>query len=71
MMSSLPPTDRQNGNNDSNNNNGSNKTSKNVDGTHGGSAPMDVFGDLRDAPVVAVLFAIGVATWFLQEQCIC
>lgn len=49
----------------------------NFDGRNGSSkndqppAPMSVMGDMRDAPVVIVMFAIGVAAWFLEESCVC
>ena len=35
------------------------------------NAPMDVMGDMRDAPAVVVMFLIGVAAWFLRERCVC
>jgi hypothetical protein len=36
-----------------------------------GEAPMDVMGDMRDAPAVVVMFLIGVAAWLLRERCVC
>lgn len=32
---------------------------------------MDVVGDLRDSPVVVMMFLVGVASWFLRERCVC
>ena len=37
----------------------------NADGT------MDVFGNMNDLGPAAVMFLMGVATWFLRERCIC
>ena len=33
--------------------------------------PMDVLGDLQDAPVVIAMFLVTVATWFLRDRCVC
>jgi hypothetical protein len=33
--------------------------------------PMDIMGDMRDAPAAVVMFLVGVAAWFLRERCVC
>lgn len=44
---------------------------------HDGSAnnrqadTFDFFGDMRDSPVVVIMFLVGVASWLLRERCIC
>lgn len=42
-----------------------NRRGMNADGT------MDVFGDLSDGQVAVMMFVMGVASWFLREQCVC
>lgn len=32
---------------------------------------MDAVGDLRDSPVVVIMFLVGVASWLLRERMIC
>ena len=67
MMSPLPP-------NDPARNERNNRMASKNDGrsnNNGGAAPVDVLGDMRDAPAVVAMFMIGIATWFLQERCIC
>ncbi len=73
-MDSLPP-------NDPNNNGNINQANRKVTPYDGrtrrnarsgeGDAPMDVMGDMRDAPAVVVMFLVGVAAWFLRERCLC
>eukprot|EP00429_Kryptoperidinium_foliaceum_P090594 CAMPEP_0176186212 /NCGR_PEP_ID=MMETSP0121_2-20121125/1752_1 /TAXON_ID=160619 /ORGANISM="Kryptoperidinium foliaceum, Strain CCMP 1326" /LENGTH=72 /DNA_ID=CAMNT_0017524687 /DNA_START=125 /DNA_END=343 /DNA_ORIENTATION=- len=72
-MDSQPPNDP--------NNNRNNQASRKVvpfDGRSGrnarsgeGDAPMDIMGDMREAPAAVVMFLVGVAAWFLRERCIC
>ena len=66
-MSPLPP-------NDPTRNSRDDHTAAKNDGrsnNNGGVEPIDMLGDMRDAPAVAIMFMIGIATWFLQERCIC
>jgi hypothetical protein len=60
-MDALPPNDPNQNNNQA----------RRKDAAAQADAPMDVMGDLRDAPVVVVMFLIGVASWLLRERCIC
>jgi hypothetical protein len=32
---------------------------------------MDMLGDLREQPIVVAMFLVGVASWFLRQQCTC
>lgn len=64
-MDALPPNDPNQ------NNNQGNHQARRKDGASQADAPMDVMGDLRDAPVVVVMFLIGFASWLLRERCIC
>jgi hypothetical protein len=78
-MDNLPPND-PNRNNDNNARqaakeqpyDGSNRN-RNGGGNNGqeDGQPMDIMGDMRDAPAVVVMFLVGVAAWLLREQCIC
>mmetsp|Transcript_32418 Transcript_32418/g.36063 ORF Transcript_32418/g.36063 Transcript_32418/m.36063 type:complete len:80 (+) Transcript_32418:131-370(+) len=79
MMDSLPPND-PNRNNNNNNNNGRSQAGgaakeQPYDGSNRNSgdnnAPMNIIGDLEEAPVVVMMFLVGVAAWFLREQCVC
>lgn len=76
-MDSLPPNDPNRNSNNNNNNHSSSSAAapvgKQVDGeaANDNGRPMDVMGDLRDSPFVAVMFMIGVVTYFLQETCPC
>jgi hypothetical protein len=67
-MNILPPNDpnqNNNGRNSQNNNKDDpNVIRRNEDG-------VDVFGNLRDQPVVVVMFLIGFASWLLKEHCTC
>ena len=72
-MDSQPPNDPNN-----NQNNQSNRKVLPYDGRRRqntrpaqGDAPMDVMGDMRDAPAVVVMFLVGVAAWLLRERCVC
>jgi len=49
--------------------NGRNGNNNNADANDG--EPMDVMGDMRDSPVVVMMFLMGVASWFLRERCMC
>ena len=80
MMDSLPPNDPNRNNANHNRSSAASappagKQLEEGDGAaRGGGAnggPMNVMGDLRDAPAVAVMFMIGVLTYFLQETCTC
>lgn len=74
-MDPLPPNDPRNNQN--------NRIGQEKEAPHDGSArrqqdgsvnengEMDVIGDLRDQPVVVAMFLVGVASWFLRQQCIC
>jgi hypothetical protein len=81
-MDALPPNDPNGPNDPNRGNNHRNKTNKeqphgprnkrgrqgevlNADGT------MDVLGNMQDSPIVAAMFLIGVASWFLRTKCIC
>ena len=33
--------------------------------------PMDIMGDLNEAPAAVVMFFVGVVAWLLREQCVC
>lgn len=63
-MESLPPNDP----NDSRRNGGGCGEGQ---PNPGNSAPIDVMGDMRDAPAVVAIFLLGVAAWFLRERCVC
>ena len=65
-MDLLPPNDPN-----QNNNPGGNHHARRKDDAAQADAPMDVMGDLRDSPVVVVMFLIGVASWLLRERCVC
>ena len=42
-----------------------------ADPTGNAGAEMDIIGNLQDQPIVVVMFLIGIASWLLQERCIC
>ena len=81
MMDSLPPNDPNRNNN--NNHNGRSPGgaakeqpydgSKNRNSNNGvdHNAPMNIMGDLEEAPAVVMMFLVGVAAWLLREQCVC
>jgi hypothetical protein len=79
MMDSLPPNDpnRNNANHNRSSAASAPPAGKQLEGDgaarNGGAngGPINVMGDLRDAPAVAVMFMIGVLTYFLQETCTC
>lgn len=73
-MDPLPPNDP--------NNNQNNRIGQEKEAPHDGSArqrdgsvnengEMDMIGDLREQPLVVAMFLVGVASWFLRQQCIC
>eukprot|EP00536_Pseudo-nitzschia_multiseries_P001158 jgi/Psemu1/250267/estExt_Genewise1Plus.C_140143 len=78
-MDSLPPNDP----NRNNENNGrqaakeqpfdGSRRNRNNGGNNGqqDGQPMDIMGDMSDSPAVVVMFLVGVAAWFLREQCVC
>ena len=74
-MDSLPPNDP---NNNRNNDRVQQKeipydsrSRRNGRNRQSNAEPMDVMGDLRDSPVVMVMFLVGVASWLLRERCTC
>ena len=74
-MDSLPPND-PNRNNDNNGRQAAKEQP--YDGSRGNNnnanedrQPMDIMGDMSDSPAVVVMFLVGLAAWFLREQCIC
>lgn len=80
-MDSQPPNDPNNHNNnnpasrkvvpfDGRNHGRSNARNGGRSG-EGDDAPMDIMGDMRDAPAAVVMFLVGVAAWFLRERCVC
>ena len=82
-MDSLPPNDPNRNNNNNNNNTGSGRQApkeqphdgsrRNSGGNNGqqDGQPMNIIGDLDEAPAVVMMFLVGMAAWFLREQCVC
>ena len=68
MMDSLPPNDPHR---NSNNNNTPSVSKGDPNSTRDPNAPIEVFGDMQDSPMVVAMFLVGVVTWFLRERCIC
>mmetsp|Transcript_26733 Transcript_26733/g.28764 ORF Transcript_26733/g.28764 Transcript_26733/m.28764 type:complete len:81 (+) Transcript_26733:123-365(+) len=80
-MESLPPNDPTRNNNNNNNGrqaagaakeqpyDGSNRNRNRNSGDN--NVPIDIMGDLDEAPAVVMMFLVGVAAWFLREQCVC
>ena len=78
-MDNLPPND-PNRNNDNNGRRAAkeqpfdgSRRNRNNGGNNGqqDGEPMDIMGDMNDSPAVVVMFLVGIAAWFLREQCIC
>ena len=73
-MDSLPPNDpnrpRPGAGNNSNKDVPHDGTPRNRRGVNA-RGEMEAFGDLGDGNMVVMMFVIGVASWFLREQCIC
>jgi hypothetical protein len=44
-------------------------TPRNRRGVNNGQ--VDVIGDLSDGNMVVMMFIVGIASWFLREQCVC
>mmetsp|Transcript_32164 Transcript_32164/g.36971 ORF Transcript_32164/g.36971 Transcript_32164/m.36971 type:complete len:81 (-) Transcript_32164:161-403(-) len=75
-MESLPPNDpNRNHNNNGRSQAGGAAKEQPYDGSNRNSgdnnAPMNIIGDLDEAPAVVMMFLVGVAAWFLREQCVC
>eukprot|EP00538_Stauroneis_constricta_P005266 CAMPEP_0119563124 /NCGR_PEP_ID=MMETSP1352-20130426/22521_1 /TAXON_ID=265584 /ORGANISM="Stauroneis constricta, Strain CCMP1120" /LENGTH=77 /DNA_ID=CAMNT_0007611665 /DNA_START=54 /DNA_END=287 /DNA_ORIENTATION=- len=77
-MDAQPPNDPNRNNNNNNHHNPNPSAAKEApydgrDNTNNDeNQPMDIIGaDLRDSPVVVVMFLIGVASWLLRERCVC
>jgi len=76
-MDSLPPND-PNRNNNNDGNERQNAKEQPFDGRRRGHGsgqqdgqPMDIMGDMNEAPAVVMMFLVGVAAWFLRERCVC
>eukprot|EP00534_Pseudo-nitzschia_fraudulenta_P003766 CAMPEP_0201135492 /NCGR_PEP_ID=MMETSP0850-20130426/54345_1 /ASSEMBLY_ACC=CAM_ASM_000622 /TAXON_ID=183588 /ORGANISM="Pseudo-nitzschia fraudulenta, Strain WWA7" /LENGTH=74 /DNA_ID=CAMNT_0047406661 /DNA_START=565 /DNA_END=789 /DNA_ORIENTATION=- len=74
-MDNLPPND-PNRDNDNNGRQAAKEqpfdgSRRNRNNAQQDGEPIDIMGDMRDAPAVVVMFLIGVAAWFLKERCIC
>jgi len=78
-MDSLPPNDPNRNNNNNSGRQGAAKEqpydgSRRNSGDNNGQQdgqPMDIIGDLNEAPAVVMMFLVGVAAWFLKERCVC
>lgn len=66
-MDPLPPNDPNNNNNRI----GREKEAPHDGRQRNGSENMDVIGDMREQPLVVAMFLVGVASWFLRQQCTC
>jgi hypothetical protein len=72
MLDSLPPNDpNRNGGNGRDSRYQPTKEDSSQAGGERNSAPIEVFGNMEDSPMVVLMFLVGVATWFLRERCIC
>lgn len=69
-MDTQPPND-PNRNNNNHNHNAKHSKSIGTNNDNPNDAPMDIMGDLNEAPVVVVMFVLGVVAWLLREQCVC
>lgn len=77
-MDALPPNDPNNNNNGGRGGSGGSRKPAPYDGQsrRDRSAPgsdeevMEAV-DMRDAPVVVVMFLVGMAAWMLRARCIC
>ena len=70
-MDVLPPNDPNRNNNNNNTTNPSTTKSDPTSNSPNNNAPIEVFGDIQDSPIVVAMFFVGVVTWFLRERCIC
>jgi len=73
MMDSLPPNDPNRNNNNGRQPGGAKEQPYDGSNRNSGdnNAPMNIIGDLNEAPAVVMMFMVGVAAWFLREQCVC
>ena len=72
MMDSLPPNDpHRNSNNDMSQSSTPKGDPNCTTPQRDPNAPIEVFGDIQDSPMVVAMFVVGVITWFLRERCIC
>ena len=72
-MDSLPPNDPNRNNNNGRQAGGAKEQPYDGSNRNSGdnNAPMNIIGDLNEAPAVVMIFMVGVAAWFLREQCVC
>jgi hypothetical protein len=69
-MDTQPPND-PNRNNNNHNHDAKHSKSIGTNNDNPNDAPMDIMGDLNEAPAVVVMFVLGVVAWLLRERCVC